>query len=234
MSNSIPKHKHIKIRTISLLALTIALIALVSTASTVSATYVSLNKQHLPDITFNPGDTITFTITLKVTDTDGGPAIAIRDLSIIDTLPLGLTYAGSQSSTPTAISFTQSGVNGEILTWDFGVGPYTTAPQAVVSFTVTVNTGVTGYLQNHAVANYIEAATDQHSTPGITDSVYVNPPPPTPSPTTPPTPGPTLPPTVGGEFAPVSILQLLAPYLVVAFIGAAVIASLVMYRKRTK
>jgi hypothetical protein len=45
---------------------------------------------------------------------------------------------------------------------------------------------------------------------------------------------PTPPPVVGGEFAPAGILQLLAPYLLVAFVGAAVIASIVIYKKRAK
>jgi hypothetical protein len=48
-----------------------------------------------------------------------------------------------------------------------------------------------------------------------------------------PNPTPTPPPTVGGEFVPVNILQLLAPYLIVAFLGAAAFVSLVIYKKRT-
>ncbi len=41
-------------------------------------------------------------------------------------------------------------------------------------------------------------------------------------------------PAVGGEYATVSNLQLLAPYLIVAFMGAGAIVSLVMYRKKSK
>ncbi len=49
-------------------------------------------------------------------------------------------------------------------------------------------------------------------------------------PARPPTPTPPI--TVGGEIVPVNILQLLAPYLIVAFLGATALASLVIYRKR--
>ena len=46
----------------------------------------------------------------------------------------------------------------------------------------------------------------------------------------PPTPTPPI--TVGGEIVPVNMLQLLAPYLIVAFLGAATLASLVIYKRR--
>ncbi len=46
-------------------------------------------------------------------------------------------------------------------------------------------------------------------------------------------PTPTPPTTVGGEFVPVNIWQLLAPYLIVAFLGVAALVSIVIYRRRT-
>jgi fimbrial isopeptide formation D2 family protein len=232
MDNSIPKHKFIKISTISLLVLMISLIALGSTVSNANATFVSLNKQHAPLTNFNQGDTITFTITLNVLDNPNGTAIAIRHLNITDIIPAGLTYVGgSETHTPTA-TFTPSG---QTLFWDFGVSTvHSTSPQAVVTFRVTVNAGTSGLLVNQAISEYIEDLTQVYSNPGITDTVTVNPPPtptPTPTPVVTPSPFPSQP-SVGGEFAPVSMLELLAPYVVVAFIGAVAIATLVMYRKR--
>jgi uncharacterized repeat protein (TIGR01451 family) len=234
MNNSIPKHKHTKISTISLLVLTIALITLGSTVSNANATFVSLNKQHSPLTNFNQGDTITFTITLNVLDVPGGAPIAIRHLNLTDIIPAGLTYvSGSETHTPTA-TFTPSG---QTLFWDFGVSTvHSTSPQAVVTFQVTVNGGASGLLVNQAISEYIEDLTQVYSNPGITDTVTVNPPPtptPSPTPTVTQTPFPSQP-SVGGEFAPVSVLELMAPYVVVAFIGAVAIASLVMYRKRTE
>jgi len=232
MNYFIHKNKHTKISTISLLALTIALIALVSTASTVNANFESLQKQHSPTgVSFNQGDTVTYTVTLNVLDAPGGSAISIYHLNITDVVPAGLTYvAGSSTSTPAA-TFTQTG---QQLFWDFGVATVlSTAPQAVVSFRATVNTGTTGNVINNATASYIGVQTQTASNPGAGDLITVLIPP-SPTPIVTQTPFPSQPPSVGGEFAPVSILQLLAPYLVVAFIGAIAVASLVMYRKRTE
>jgi uncharacterized repeat protein (TIGR01451 family) len=230
MSNSIPKRKHTKLRIVSILVLTIALIALVSTASTANATFESMSKQHTGS-TFNVGDTITFTIILKVLDVEGGSPIAIKDVTINDTLPAGLTYAGTQSTTPPGAAFSQPG---GMLLWTFGAGPFSGNPQVVVTFTATVGSGYTGYLVNRAQSNYTSVVNLVNSNPSTGDAVFVNTPPtPSPSPTVTPSPTPRQS-MVGGEVAPVNILQLLAPYLAAAFIGAVAIASLVMFRKRTK
>ena len=45
------------------------------------------------------------------------------------------------------------------------------------------------------------------------------------------TPSPT-PPSVGGETVPVDILQLLAPYLIIAALGVAAIVAIVLYKKK--
>jgi uncharacterized repeat protein (TIGR01451 family) len=167
-------HKRLKISTMALLALTIALVSLALVASPANATYVSLYKQHTPLQTyFNPGDTITFTVTLNVLDVPGGSAIAIRHLNITDTLPAGLTYVpGSETHTPTA-TFTPSG---QTLFWDFGVSTvHSTSPQAIVSFNVTVDTGAAPLLVNQALAEYYENETNVYSNPAITDSVNVTP-----------------------------------------------------------
>jgi hypothetical protein len=99
-----------------------------------------------------------------------------------------------------------------------------------------VEPGYAGYLINRATSNYTSVVNEVVSNPSTGDAIFVLTPTPSPSPPPEitPEPTPTQPPTVGGEFAPVSILQLLAPYLLVACLGAAAIASLVMYRKRTK
>jgi hypothetical protein len=41
-------------------------------------------------------------------------------------------------------------------------------------------------------------------------------------------------PPVGGEFMPVNILQLLMPYLIIGFLGVAVILSIVLLVKRNR
>jgi uncharacterized repeat protein (TIGR01451 family) len=213
----------------SILALTIALMTIALTASPANATYATMNKQHTPGaVNFNVGNTVTFTVTLNTLTDVGGSAVALRDLSIQDDIPAGLTYVvGSQSSTPAA-SFTAVG---QKLTWNFGAGPFTTAPQATVSFSVTVDAGASGTYTNHANSTSYEVITSFISEPGTTDSIFVNPPA-TPSP---PPPTPTLTPrpsTVGGESVPLNILQLISPYIVVAALGAIAVASLVLYKKR--
>jgi uncharacterized repeat protein (TIGR01451 family) len=224
MTNSILKHKCTTIGTISFLALTMIL-AILSAAPTVNATYVSLNKQHTPQTNLNQGDTITFTITLNVLNEPSGSAIAIRHLNMTDILPAGLTYVvGSETHTPIA-TFTKTG---QQLFWDFGVTTvHTTTPQAVVSFNVTVDTGATGTLVNQVIAEYIENLTGVYSNPGTTDTVIIQ----TPTPTPPTTGAPS---GVGGEIVPVNILQLLAPYLTIAFLVTAGLSSVLIYKHRKR
>ena len=226
MSSSIPKYKCIAISTISFLALTMVL-TILSTAPTVSATYVSLNKQHTPDRDFNQSETIRFTITLNVLDVPGGSPIAIRHLNITDIIPGGLTYvAGSETHTPTA-TFTKVG---QQLFWDFGAATvHTTTPQAVVSFSVTVDIGATGFKVNQAIAEYYEDLTSVYSNPGITDTIFIQ----TPTPTPTPTPNAS---SIGGkiEIVPVNILQSLAPYFGIAFLVTSVLSSAIIYKHRKR
>lgn len=228
MSSSILKYKCIAISTISLLALTMVL-AILSTAPTVNATYVSLNKQHTPDRDFNQSETIRFTITLNVLDVPGGSPIAIRHLNITDIIPGGLTYVvGSETHTPTA-TFTKTG---QQLFWNFGVATvHTTIPQAVVSFSVTVDIGATGFKVNQAIAEYYEDVTSVYSNPGITDTIFIQ----TPTPTPTPTPAPNAS-SIGGkiEIVPVNILQSLAPYFGIAFLVTAVLSSALIYKHRKR
>jgi fimbrial isopeptide formation D2 family protein len=206
--------------TIFLLFLAVSLASISATLPNASATSVTFTKSHSPNGNVNVGATVSYTITLSVQS-------ETNVLSITDTLPAGLTYvSGSETHNPAA-SF---GIVGQVLTWNFGAGPFASGSTQTVTFSATAATA--GSFNNQVVASYTETGAGVASEPSVSDPITIIALP-TPSPTIVPTPTPTdQPPSVGGEFAPVSILQLLAPYIAVAFIGAVAIASLVMYRKR--
>jgi len=170
MNKSIPNHKRAQIGMIAFLALTLCSLAVISSIPTALATEVQFKKSHLPLATkFHAGDTINFTLRLRVLDDLGAP-LSIKNLNITDDLPTGLTYAvNTQTSTPSA-SFTQTG---QKLFWDFGPGPFVTDPQATVSFNVTVDAGAAGFLVDNALAKYHETLTGTPSTPGTSDTIFV-------------------------------------------------------------
>lgn len=223
MTNS-PRRKHLTISVITVLTLTIGLMIMASTAPFANATYVSLNKQHTPGGNFNPGQQITFTITLDVRNNQGGSPIAIRGLTITDTLPTGLTYIAASETHSDAAVFNQVG---QQLTWTFGGATIlSTSPQAIITFTAVVNTGTSGLLVNQVNAQYTEDATSVVSNPSATDTVNIIPV------GTSPTPTPTT--RVGGHVETVSALQLLAPYIVTAVLAVAVVSSVAVIRHKKR
>ncbi len=218
------KTKLVNTNRILSVALLLSFLTVFALAPFASATYVALNKQHSPMTDFTVGDQITFTITLDVKTNVGGSQVPITNLNITDTLPAGLSYyPGSASSTPSA-SFSAVG---QVLTWSFGAGSLSGAPQATVTFVATANGDVLGSLMNSVSAEYLESG-ETYSNPSATDTVNVL------AATTPPESSspPTTPDFVGGESVPLNMIQLLSPYLIVAALGASAIVALVLCKKR--
>ncbi len=210
------------ISTIALLALMICLIASIPAAS---ATYVAFNKQHTPGGTLLVGESKTFTITLDVKTDVGGSQIPLTTVSLVDTLPLGLTYVvGSQTSTPAAASFNAVG---KVLTWTWA-GTLSGSPQVTVTFVATADGEDIGTVRNEVSAHYLENG-ELQSDPSASDTVVII----EPQPTTPPPSLPPPPPVVGGESMPVNILQVISPYIIVALFGAIAVVTIVLYKKRT-
>jgi hypothetical protein len=157
----------------SLLITTITLMMLFLLAIPSSdATYISLLKIATPEKNLR-GDTVSVYIELNVLDDDQVTAISIEDLTMYDQLPDGLTYvSGSQTTTPSS-TFTYTAAT-NLLEWDFGSGPFTTAPQAIIEFEVTVDMDApAGWLINSAGADYTETVTQVPSSPDVTDTVFV-------------------------------------------------------------
>ncbi len=157
-----------------LLLMTASLIVAGLATPIARATFVEMSKTHDPhQPIYHPGDNFKFLISLSVYDEQGGSALSIKDMSITDNLPDGLTYvAGSQVCSP-ACSFTDF-LNGT-LKWDFGAGPFTTTPQATVSFNVTVDmdASTVNPLVNLAYAHYTETVSGVVSDPAVTEFVEV-------------------------------------------------------------
>jgi uncharacterized repeat protein (TIGR01451 family) len=177
MNKSMLNHKR-AINMISFLALTTCFLALMTTMPTAHAGYQNSGKSHTPNLTeFHVGDTITFTITVSVLESLGGPPLSISNLTITDPLPVGETFVtGSDTSTPSS-SFTAypNGTN-YILFWDFGKGPFATTLQAIVSYNITVDSNApSGPLYDYATINYDETLSGGHSTPQVTDNIQVAP-----------------------------------------------------------
>lgn len=172
----------------------VVLIVLISSISCVHATSVVYIKTHHTPSTFKdhsgfydgytPGTSIRFHIYLNVTLSQGGPVVAITNLTMTDTLPAGLIYVpGSQLSDPAAVSFSALG---QILFWNWSSTVLNTVVnppelpagvlyQATVEFNSTVDSTVTDntYLSNIAQASYNEVITHVLSQPGTSDTVWV-------------------------------------------------------------
>ena len=152
---------------------TLLFMALIPTAS---ATFVEMEKTHAPiQPNYHSGDTIEFTVIISVHTVSGGPILSIMDFSVTDTLPDGLTYVPmSQTSVPVPVTFTDHG-NGN-LEWDFGVGPFTSTPHAIIAFEATVDPdapkGET--IINEAKAFYTETISGIPSSPAVTDGISIN------------------------------------------------------------
>ena len=143
--------------------------------NSVNATYVEMEKIHEPNLPyFTYGDIIQFNLTVSVSTENGGSDLSISDLTIKDTLPPGLIFLpGNVSSTPSAITFTDF-LNGTLF-WDFGPGPFTETPQAIVLFNVTVQQSALEnlYLLDIAEAQYRETVSNIISTPQVSDTVRI-------------------------------------------------------------
>jgi len=143
---------------------------------TVSATFVEMEKTHTPiQPSYHSGNTIEFTVSIRVLTVSGGPILSIKDFEIRDILPDGLTYVStSQTSTPAPVTFTDLG-DGTLI-WDFGAGPFTSDPHATITFEVTVDPdaprGET--LINEAKAFYTETISGIPSTPAVTDGIPIS------------------------------------------------------------
>lgn len=152
---------------------TVLLLAMVPTAS---ATFVEMEKTHTPIQTnYHSGDTIQFTVIVSVHTVNGGPILSIKDFSVRDTLPEGLTYVAlSQTSAPAPVTFMDHG-NGTLV-WDFGAGPFMSDPHATITFEVTVdNDAPLGQtIINEAKALYTETVSQIRSSPAVTDGIRIN------------------------------------------------------------
>ena len=161
-------------KTILLLS-NLTLIVILLTTTTVEATFVEMEKIHRPTKEYYKCDEIIqFNLTLTVLTEKDGSVLSIKDLKIVDTLPPGLEFLpGNRTSTPAAVNFTNY-MNGTLV-WDFGPGPFTTAPQANIRFNVTVTSDAPEnvYQQNKAEAFYIETPSNVPSNPAVTDVVKV-------------------------------------------------------------
>lgn len=137
------------------------------------ATYIEMSKTHDPHLTiYHPGDNLTFNITLSVFESIGGSDLSIKDMSITDEVPSGLTYVNNSQICSPACTFTPF-PNGT-LNWDFGPGPFNSTPQATVSFSVMVDDDATeGVVVNFAHAHYTETLSKVDSNPGVTENVNV-------------------------------------------------------------
>jgi len=173
MKKLISNHKRTQIGMISFLTLMICFLALMTTMPNAHATYNALGKAHTPNASkFHAGDTVDFTIIVNVLQFNGGPALSIENLTIIDPLPAGETFVtGSNTSTPLS-SFTAY-PNGTLF-WNFGFGPFETTPQAVVSYNITVAANApSGFLYNTAAVVYDETLSGAHSAPTVSDYIFV-------------------------------------------------------------
>jgi len=171
--------------------LIISIFSIVGVQAT-SVTYIKLI--HAPTSTFmdptntyqgfTPGTNIRYHLYLNVTTTPGGAVVAIQNVTMNDTLPTYTTYvSGSQSSYPTATSFSVVGQN---LIWNWTnkiintvVNPPETPAGQRYEVTVEYNATVSSttpdstYVTNTAVASYNEVVSHVHSAPGTSDTIWV-------------------------------------------------------------
>jgi uncharacterized repeat protein (TIGR01451 family) len=100
------------------------LLSSIANVHAVNVTFFKIDSAYStfmdPTQTYNgytPGTNIRYLIFLNVTTKPGGPVVKITNLTITDTLPVGLTYvSGSQLSDPSAASFS---VVGQELIWNW-------------------------------------------------------------------------------------------------------------------
>ena len=110
------------------------------------ATVVTMDKD-VDDSTVQPGDTVTYTVTV----TNNGDDDAVLD-SITDTLPAGFVYVPEST---TGITTDEPSIDGQDLTWE---GPFTVPGEAILlgsidlSFSATVSTELPGTYYNNASA----------------------------------------------------------------------------------
>ncbi|MBE7556419.1 MAG: DUF11 domain-containing protein [Anaerolineales bacterium] len=131
-----------------------------SDASSQPTTYIAqpnltLDKHSLPvpDSTVNPGDTITYTLTI----TNNGRAPAY-DLVLTDTLPAGLTYQNTISNPAAGVAITAT-PSGQLIT--YAVNQLAAGPGAsmVITLVVQVDPSITGsiILTNTASLPYYDS-----------------------------------------------------------------------------
>lgn len=163
-------------RFISKMVTVLVILSLFTPTFLVIGTAVSLEKSADPvKAVYRCGEVVDVTIVLLVRDTlINGNAISIEDLFFEDQLPVGLTYVeNSQSSTPTS-TFTYNSIT-NLLTWNFGFGPFVTGPQAVIHYQVIIDPNIIDGqdLTDVVTAFYTETASQAHSEPTTSNTITV-------------------------------------------------------------
>jgi uncharacterized repeat protein (TIGR01451 family) len=178
----------------SAISIAVVLAFLIAPIVSVQATSVVYIKTHHTPSAFKdpsgfydgytPGTSIRFHIYLNVTTSFGGSVVAITNLTMADTLPVGLTYVpGSQITDPAAVSFSAVG---QVLVWNWSSNVLNTVVnppelpadvlyEATAEFNATVDNTVPDdtYLNNIAQASYNEVITHVLSQPGTSDTVWI-------------------------------------------------------------
>ena len=159
----------------AIIILLATLLFTVMSANGVLATFVEMEKAHIPTQTaFQAGDIITFEINITVRTENNGAVQSIENLKIIDDLPTGLVFnIGNRTSSPQAINFKKF-ENGTLI-WDFGPGPFVGDPQAAIKFNVTATSDAPEnvFITNTAKAIYTETVSGVPSAPSVTDNIKI-------------------------------------------------------------
>ena len=121
--------------------------------SAVFAAEINLAKNHqgTPGTIYKCGDVVQIQISIS-------SDVPLYDLRIEDQLDPDETYdslVNTQTSNPASVSFVYNPIPNNLI-WDFGPGPFASAPQAIIDYSITISQVVTDpdQLTNTAVAYY--------------------------------------------------------------------------------
>jgi uncharacterized repeat protein (TIGR01451 family) len=107
-----------------------------------NAPEIRLTKVHANPQGKSPGNTFTFTLTVR---NSGGSASAVNTVRLVDVMPTGLTIGAVAAGTP----FTCA-TSGQVVTCNNTAGAFAAGASSIVTVTVTVAAGATNVLLNAA------------------------------------------------------------------------------------